>query len=55
MIYQFLLCFVCLVLDMLATAGADAQEKDLEIALRRQQLRILERKAHPRGCHDRKN
>jgi transposase InsO family protein len=45
MIYQPILCFVCLVLDTLAAAGVAAQEKDLEIALLRQQLRILERKA----------
>lgn len=41
MIYQLLLYFVCLMLDIMA-----AQEKDLEIALLRQQLRILERKAN---------
>jgi|SRR5258706_3714978 len=46
MIYQLLLCFVCLLLDMLAAAGVAPQEKDLEIALLRQQLRILERKAN---------
>lgn len=49
MIYQFLLCFVCLVLDALAAAGVATQEKDLEIALLRQQLRILERKAHTKA------
>ena len=43
MIYQLILCLVCLVLDTLAAAGVAAQEKDLEIALLRQQLRILER------------
>ncbi len=35
-------------LDTLAAAGVAAQEKDLEIALLRQQLRILERKANTR-------
>ncbi|HVO72141.1 MAG TPA: hypothetical protein VMT24_18955 [Aggregatilineaceae bacterium] len=44
MIYQFLLCFVRLVLDIVAAAGVAADEKDLEIALLRQQLRVLERK-----------
>ncbi len=38
--------FVALVLDVLAAAGAAASEKDLEIALLRQQLRILERKGN---------
>jgi hypothetical protein len=46
MIYQLILCFVCLLLDTLAAAGVATQEKDLEIALLRQQLRILERKAN---------
>ncbi len=46
MIYQLILCFVCLLLDTLAAAGVAAQEKDLEIALLRQQLRILERKVN---------
>src|SRR5215510_10787069 len=46
MIYQLLMCFVCLMLDIMAAAGVAAQEKDLEIALLRQQLRILERKAN---------
>src|SRR5258708_2588191 len=45
MIFQFVLCFVCLMLDVSAAAGVAAEEKDLEIALLRQQLRILERKA----------
>ncbi len=44
MIYQLIHCFVCLVLDTLAAAGVATHEKDLEIALLRQQLRILERK-----------
>jgi transposase InsO family protein len=45
MIYQLILCVVCLLLDTLTAAGLAANEKDLEIALLRQQLRILERKA----------
>src|SRR5258706_1361006 len=44
MIYQLIHCFVCLVLDTLAAAGVATHEKDLEIALLRQQLRVLERK-----------
>ncbi|MHB8629899.1 MAG: helix-turn-helix domain-containing protein [Aggregatilineales bacterium] len=44
MIYPVLMCFVSLMLDVLAAAGVAANEKDLEIALLRQQLRILERK-----------
>jgi len=34
MIYQILLSFVCLLLDLAATAGVAANEIDLEIALR---------------------
>ncbi len=48
MIYQLILCVVCLLLDTLAAAGAAANEEDLEIALLRQQLRILERKTNSR-------
>jgi hypothetical protein len=48
MIYPLLLGFVCLILDMLAAARVTAPEKDLEIALLRQPLRILERKATPK-------
>jgi transposase InsO family protein len=44
MIYHLLLCFVSLVLDLLASAGVATEEKDLEIALLRQQLRVMERK-----------
>jgi transposase InsO family protein len=44
MIYQLFVCVVYLLLDTLAAAGVAANEKDLEIALLRQQLRILERK-----------
>ena len=46
MIYHLILWFVCLLLDTLVAAGVAAQEKDLEIALPRQQLRSLERKAN---------
>jgi len=42
--YLLIHCFVCLMLDMLAAAGVAAHENDLEIALLRQQLRVLERK-----------
>src|SRR5260221_463363 len=38
MIFQLLLSFVCLILDIMAAAGVAAQEKDLEIALRRHHL-----------------
>lgn len=44
MIYQLLFCFASLVLDLMAAAGVAAEEKDLEIALLRQQMRVLERK-----------
>jgi hypothetical protein len=49
MIFQLVLCFVCLMLDVLAAAGVTAQEKDLEIALLREQLRILGRPDCPSG------
>ncbi len=45
MIFALLHAFIALVLDVLATIGIVADEKDLEIALLRQQLRILERKS----------
>src|SRR5690242_7800089 len=44
MLYHLLLCFVHLVLDVLAAAGVATSEKDLQIALLRQRVRILERK-----------
>ena len=44
MIFALLNNFITLVLDIFATVGIAADEKDLEIALLRQQLRILERK-----------
>ena len=46
MIFALLHGFVVLVLDVLAAVGVAADDKDLEIALLRQQLRILERKSH---------
>src|SRR5579859_7064266 len=49
MIVALLHSFISLVLDVLATVGVAADEKDLEIALLRQQLRILERKG--KGKH----
>ena len=45
MIYNLIRCIVSLVLDLLTTVRVSANEKDLEIVLLRQQLRILERKA----------
>src|SRR5260221_1171845 len=48
MIYQLLLYFPSLVLDLMAGAGVAAEDKDLEIALLRQQLRVLERKTSAR-------
>ena len=46
MIYQVLMYFVSLLLDIMAAAGVAAKDKDLEIALLRQQLRVLERKTN---------
>ena len=47
MIYHLLLCFVTLIFDVFASIRVAPDEKDLQIALLRQQLRILERKAKP--------
>jgi putative transposase len=44
MIYHLVLCFTALILDLLATVTTPPNEKDLQIILLRQQLRILERK-----------
>jgi putative transposase len=44
MIYHLVLCFSALILDLLATVSTPPNEKDLQIILLRQQLRILERK-----------
>ena len=46
MVFHCLLCFVSLFLDILSTFGLAKDKKDLEIALLRQQLRILERRVH---------
>ncbi len=45
MLFALLHGFVALILGVLAALSVAADEKDLEIALLRQQLRILERKA----------
>ncbi len=45
MIYHLLFCFVTLVLDVFVSVRVAPTEKDLQIALLRQQLRILERKS----------
>src|SRR4051794_38532016 len=42
MIYHLLFCFVTFVLDVFASIRVAPTEKDLQIALLRQQLRILE-------------
>jgi putative transposase len=44
MIYHLLLCFIGLMLDLFAAVQTAPDEKDLQIVLLRQQLRILERK-----------
>ena len=44
MVFHCLLCLVSLFLDILSTFGLAKDKKDLEIALLRQQLRILERR-----------
>jgi len=44
MIYHFLLCFASLIFDVFASIRLVPDEKDLQIALPRQQLRVLERK-----------
>ncbi len=45
MIYHLAFCFVTLVLDVFASIRVAPTEKDLQIVLLRQQLRILERKS----------
>lgn len=45
MIYHLLLCFITLMFDVFASIRVAPDEKDLQIALLRQQLRILERKS----------
>src|SRR5512143_1621636 len=49
MVFALLHSFITLVLDVFATVGIAADKKDLEIALLRQQPRILERKG--KGKH----
>lgn len=44
MVYHYLLCFVALIFDVFAAIRLVPDEKDLRIALLRQQLRVLERK-----------
>jgi hypothetical protein len=44
MVYQLLLCFTTFILNLFATVNTPPGEKDLQIILLRQQLRILERK-----------
>ena len=44
MLFHCLLCVVSLVLDVVSSASLARQQKDLEIALLRQQLRVLERR-----------
>src|SRR5215813_13066512 len=48
MIFALLHSLITLLLDLCATVGSAADEKDLEIALLRQQLHILERKGKGR-------
>jgi transposase InsO family protein len=45
MVYHFLLCFAALIFDVFASIRLAPDEKDLQIALLRQQLRMLERQA----------
>jgi putative transposase len=49
MIYPLLLCFIGLVLDLFAAIQTAPDEKDLQIVLLRQQLRILERKTRTKS------
>lgn len=44
MVYHFLLCLTTLIFDVFASIRLAPDEKDLQIALLRQQLRVLERK-----------
>ena len=45
MIYSLLFCLVTLILDVFTSIRVAPDEKDLQIALLRQQLRTLERKS----------
>jgi|GEM_PF-3331565 len=44
MVYHFLLCLTTLIFDVFASIRLAPDEKDLQIVLLRQQLRVLERK-----------
>jgi hypothetical protein len=44
MVYHFLLCITTLIFDLFASICLAPDEKDLQIVLLRQQLRVLERK-----------
>ena len=44
MVYHFLLCFASLLFDVFASVRLAPDDKDLQLALLRQQLRVLERK-----------
>ena len=44
MVYHFLLCLIALIFEVFASIRLAPDEKDLQIALLRQQLRVLERK-----------
>jgi putative transposase len=50
MIYHFLRCFITLLFDVWSARRVVPDEKDLQIALLRQQLRVLERKAKTKPC-----
>ena len=49
MIFHLLFCFVTLVLDIFASVRVAPSEKDLQIALLRQQLRLLERNSRTKS------
>src|SRR5688572_16125532 len=48
MIYHLLLCLTALIFDLFAAVNTPPNEKDLQIILLRQQLRVLERKLDTR-------
>jgi hypothetical protein len=48
MIDHFLLCFITLIFDVFSMCRVSPDEKDLPIAILRQQLRMLERKTKTR-------
>ena len=49
MIYHLLFCFVTLVLDVFASVRVVPSEKDLQIAILRQQIRLLERNSRTKS------